>query len=115
MRVTDAFVQPWVNRNELLVETTVRNDTELPQTVTVAGNVSPWVNDAGTNVLEAPEPKWHLAKQVLALPAQRVQIPPGTNVTVKLKANVRGELKLWSPDMPNLYGLMVKVRDRGTS
>ena len=109
VRVTDTFVQPWVDRNELLVETTLRNDTDQPQQLVLAGSVSPWINDAGTDILSAPEARWHLGNEVLALPGQTVQVPPGTNLVVTLKVPVKNSLKLWSPATPNLYGLLLTV------
>jgi beta-galactosidase len=113
VRVTDAFVQPWVDRDELLVQTTLRNDTGQPQEVTIGGAVRPWINEAGTDVLSAPEPKWRLGKVVLTLNPQKIIIPPGTNIVVNLKASVKNRLKLWSPDTPNLYGLVVTVNRGG--
>lgn len=112
VRVTDAFIQPWVNRDELMIEATVRNDTDQPQEEILAGSVSAWINDAGPDVLSAPEPKWHLGKVVLIVPKQTVHIPAGTNVVVTFKVPVKDKLKLWSPDAPNLYGLVLNVTQK---
>jgi beta-galactosidase len=112
VRVVDAFLQPQVDRDELLVETTLRNDTDQPQEVTIAGMISPWINDAGADVLSAPEPKWHLGKEVLTVAKKEVQIPPGTNAVVRLQVAVKNKLKLWSPDAPNLYGLVLNITQK---
>ena len=113
LRVADVFVQPWLDRGELLVETTLRNDTDQPQEVTVGGDVSPWINEAGKDVLSAPEPKWRLGKAVLTIPSQKVRVSAKFSMTVTLKATVKDELKTWSPDNPNLYGLVLNVTENG--
>jgi beta-galactosidase len=111
VRVTDAFVQPWVDHDELVVTTTLRNDTHQSQEVTLEGAVSPWVNEAGPDVLSAAEPKWRLGRSVLRLPGRKVQIPAETNVVITLEVAVKGSLSLWSPDTPNLFGLVLNVVD----
>ncbi len=75
VHVTDAFVQPWVDRGELLVEITLRNDTPQAQKVTLGGEVNPWINDAGTDILSAPEPKWHLGNQFCRSPPKLCRFP----------------------------------------
>jgi len=109
VRIADAFVQPWVDRDELEIETTVQNDTDKTQEVTISSITVPWINAAGTNISSAPEPKWHLGKNVLTVPAQKIGIAPRTNVVVVLKTATHGRLKLWSPDDPNLYAAVLKV------
>jgi beta-galactosidase len=113
VRIADAFVQPWVDRDELLVQATVQNDSSKAEEIRLAGAVSPWVNDAGSDVLGAPEPKWHLAGKVLNLASDKILIPAGTNVVVTLKVPVKNRLKLWSPDTPNLYGLVLTLHGHG--
>ncbi len=113
VRVADVFVKPFVDRDTLEVEITVRNDSMREQTVEIKGVVQPWVNLAGTSVLDAPEPKWRLDPAVMSLPAQRVTITPGEARVIKMKAKVAGSLKLWSPDTPNLYGLVLSLDGDG--
>ncbi|HWH68481.1 MAG TPA: glycoside hydrolase family 2 TIM barrel-domain containing protein, partial [Candidatus Sulfotelmatobacter sp.] len=136
VRVDEVFVQPWVDRDELLVETTLRNDTDQPQKVKLGGTVSSWINEAepltpalsptdgareprineaGQDFVSAPEPKWRLGDKVLTLPGQTVQIPAGKTTTVTLKMPVKNRLKLWSPDTPNLYGLVLTLNGPGNS
>ena len=80
----------------------------------VGGVVQAWHNDAGASVLDAPEPRGHLeAKQALAIPPQSVTIAPGGTATVTLGQSVGGNLTLWTPDAPNLYGLTVTVQEDG--
>lgn len=109
VRVDDVFVQPLVDQDTLLAEVTLRNDTTQPQDVRVGGDISPWINLAGQDVLSAPEPKWKLDAPVLSFPNQNVTIAPGTTTKVTLQVSVAGKLKLWSPPSPNLYGMVIQV------
>ena len=109
VRADDVFVQPLVVQNRLEARVTIRNDGANVQTVTVGGEVAPWRNLAGQSVLDAPEPKWSLGAPVMTFAAQNVTVAPGQSALVTLRANANGRLKFWSPDAPNLYGLIVKT------
>ncbi len=109
LRVSDVFVQPLVSQNELRAQITIRNDGASEQTVSVGATVSPWRNLAGQSVLDAPEPKWRLDAPILTLSAQRTTIAPGKNATIVLRQKLTDQLKLWSLDAPNLYGLVANV------
>ncbi len=112
--VSDIYVQPLVDKDELHVEATVENNSADPASINVAGVVREWINGTGQSVLEAPEVKWKLAtSSSLELAGQSVQIAPGESQTVILTAKVGGRLKTWSPDAPNLYGLLLNVSAYG--
>ena len=112
--VSDVFVQPWVDRDELEVEATITNRSSLPATVSFAGSVRAWINLAGTSVTEAPAVKWKLARQPsLELAGDRLLLAPNQSQTVTLTATAGGRLKLWSPDHPNLYGLLLTLSVAG--
>lgn len=113
VRVDDVFVQPQVDKDTLLAEVTLRNDTAQPQKVQVGGDILPWINLAGADVLSAPEPQWKLDASVLSFPSQEATVPPGATTKVTLQIPVGGKLKLWSPDTPNLYGMIVAVTGGG--
>ena len=113
VRAEDTYVKPEVSRDTLTAEVTLRNDTAQPQTVEVGGSVQPWVSLAGRDGLSAPEPRWRLGGAVLGLPPQSVALAPHASATVTLRRQVAGRLKFWTPDTPNLYGLMVSVRRAG--
>ncbi|HXC36092.1 MAG TPA: glycoside hydrolase family 2 TIM barrel-domain containing protein, partial [Candidatus Acidoferrales bacterium] len=73
-----------------------------------------WINQAGQSVLDAPEVKWTLArKSSLRLAGQAMTLAPGESRTITLTAKVDGRLKQWSPDAPNLYGLLLTVSADG--
>ncbi|MFI5457067.1 MAG: glycoside hydrolase family 2 protein [Isosphaerales bacterium] len=111
VRAGDAFVKPWVDRDTLEVEVPLRNDSGREQSLDLGGSVQPWVNLAGVSILDAPEPKWRLDPPVMSLPARRVTLKAGEARIITLSAKVEGRLRLWSPDSPNLYGLVLSIRD----
>ena len=118
VRTDETVVQSQVAQNRLQVQVTVANDSDQPQTVSVGGQVQPWINDAPINdasasVLDAPEPRWHLGATVLSVPAQTVSIAARQRKTVTLAQTVNGQLKLWAPGTPNLSALVLNVTRGG--
>jgi beta-galactosidase len=108
-RVADVFVQPLVDQDTLKAEVTLRNDGTQARKFTVSGEILPWINQATQDVLTGPEPKWQLGVSQLTLPSQAVSLAPGEQKTIALQTQVGNKLKFWSPDSPNLYGLVVSV------
>lgn len=113
VRVAGLFVKPLVNKDSLEVEVTLRNDTAKAQQVSVGGKVHPWQSLAGNDVVSAPVPKWKLKEAVLAVPAVKVSVPAGQETTVTLKQTVGDKLAFWTPDSPNLYGLVLETAVNG--
>lgn len=112
--VSDVFVQSWVDKDELKVEATVANHSSSAATVALSGVVREWVNQTGKSVLEAPEVKWELGeKDLMKLSANAIKLAPGETQTVTLSAKVGGNLKLWSPETPNLNGLLLTASVNG--
>jgi hypothetical protein len=112
--VSDIFVQPLLNQDELGVKATVANHGSASATVSLSGVVREWVNLAGKSVLDAPEVKWKLAdKTSLELFSQQITLAPDESKVITLTAKVSGRLKQWSPDAPNLYGLLLNVSAAG--
>ena len=112
--VSDIYVQPLVDQDELKVVATVENHDAIPATINVSGEAREWMNQTGQSVLEAPEVKWTLADSPgLELPGQSVQLAPGESRTVTLTVKVGGRLKQWSPAAPNLYGLLLHLSAAG--
>ena len=122
VRAEETFVQSQVAQNRLQVQVTLTNDNNEAQNVSVGGRVQPWINDApihvaraglSVNVLDAPEPRWHLGAAVLTVPAQTVTLAAHGRKTVTLTQNVNGQLKLWAPGAPNLSALVLTVKREG--
>ncbi len=112
VRITEVFVQPWVDRDELNIELTIENTTTKRQKIAVGGDVREWVNLAGKDIISAAEIKWELGEKTLTIPAQKITLQAGEKRTITLSQSVTDELNFWSPDEPNLYSLLLEVEDR---
>ena len=109
----DVFVKPWVDRDELEIDVTVRNTTGATQRLRVGGQVRPWKTLAGSDVLSAPEEHWTLLEPVMGLSGCALSLLPGETKTVTLRESVGERLKTWSPRQPNLYAALVDVEADG--
>jgi hypothetical protein len=107
--VSNLFVQPFVSRDELRVEVTVRNETGATREYRVSGNVLSWINLAGNSVLDAPEPTWKLGAEALAIGGERLKIAAHAEKKITLTSRVNGRLALWSPGHPNLYAMIIRL------
>lgn len=109
VRVQDAFLKPQVKEGVLEAELTLRNDGVQPQRVEIGGEVKPWQNGAGQDVLLAPVPKWSLGATVVSFPKKSVLVGAKSSARVTLRLSPGQKLKAWSPNSPNLYGAVFKV------
>ena len=109
VRIRDVFVKPLVDRDTLELEVTLQNDTAAEQSLRLAGDIHPWINLAGHEVLSAPEPKWRLDPPVLNAAAREITLPPGGQTTVTLRETVRSRLQTWTPETPNLYAALLHL------
>jgi beta-galactosidase len=109
VRVADVFVKPWLDRDTLEAEITLRNDTDQPCAVTLSADVRPWLNEAAAPTLLAPVPKWRLGGKVLAFPETALTVPARGTAVHTLAVNPGGRLKTWSPDAPDLHALLVSL------
>ena len=98
VRVADAFVRPNVDKNELAVDVTVRNDGDRPRVMQVMADVRPWAVGGA------------LGDRVLTLQSATAQVLPRATATVTLTTPVRSELKLWLPTAPNLYAVVATAK-----
>ena len=113
VRVQDVYVQPLVDQDALELPVTIRNDTEREQRVRIGAQIHPWINRAGSSIIEAPEPRWELGAGVLEMLGDDILIAAGEARTITLHHRVAGRLKLWSPDAPNLYAAALSVQQDG--
>ena len=109
--ISNTFINPSLNTDELLVETTLTNTLSKAEEVNIGGQVYPWVNLAGNATISAPEPKWKLGAEVLSLPRQKIKIAANSSKTIYLKVKVNNKLKKWSGDNPNLYSLILTANN----
>ncbi len=111
VRVASTFVQPDVSQKALKVDVTLRNDSADDVSVDLAGEVHRWTSLAAKDGVEAPEPLWKLETSIdLRLKDPSILVPAHQEKTVALQVRVDSQLELWSPEHPNLYGLIVKVQ-----
>jgi len=109
--ITDTYIKPLLDQHKLIVQSTIVNEIDAPANVSISGDVSPWINKAGKGVIEAPEPKWALETTVLHLNEKRIRLEPRSTITITQEIPVDNILKEWSPDHPELYGLIVTLTD----
>ena len=115
VRIKDVFVQPWVDRGELLVELTVENTTQKRQQAEIGGDIREWINLTGKDVISAAEISWKLGESALTIPKQKLSLKAGESRRITLTQKVDGELKYWSPDEPNLYTLLLTLNNKRTT
>ncbi|MBQ8673208.1 MAG: glycoside hydrolase family 2 [Bacteroides sp.] len=113
LHIEDVFVKPLVGRGILELEVTVRNHTSQRADVRLGGDISEWLNLAGTDVISAPVPAWELGRVAMTLPETRVAIEPDAVRQVTLQLPVGEEvLKYWTPEQPNLYALLLSLKQK---
>lgn len=100
--IADTFVKPWVNQGVLEADVTLMNASQQDQTVQIGGEISPWTRSATA-------PSWRLEPAVLSIKESKVTVKAGQKATVVLRQAVDHQLRLWSPQSPNLYGLVLMM------
>ncbi len=112
LNISDIYVRPQLDSDLLVEQVTLTNNDPDTKRIGLQGKVYGWVNHAGSDVLSAPVPVSSLGKApVLQLSQQQIVIPAGGTVTVTLQQKITGQLKTWSPDAPNLYGMVISIND----
>ncbi len=107
--ITGTFLEPFVGRDTLSVTVTLRNTADRRTSVRLSGSIRPWIGEADTSVIGAPEPRGRLGRAVMALQGPSLTLPSHGDTTVTFSTVVRGRLSLWSPDTPRLYGVVVRM------
>ena len=109
IRVENTFIKPLLSKNKLEVEVTLINETDKTANISVEADVYKWISHAGKNIITAPLPSSEIEKNsALQIPAIAVSIPAHAKSVVTLSSPVADKLKLWFPQNPNLYALVVK-------
>jgi hypothetical protein len=109
--IQNTFVKPSIKTDVLTIEATITNTTDIAREVSITGDISPWINLAGKDVISAPEPKWDLGPIALTFPGNKVIIQPNSQATVSLSVKVNGRLKEWTIEHPDLNGLVLTLKD----
>lgn len=113
-RIEDIYVKPLVGRGTLEIEVTLTNSDTKKLNVELSGDISEWINLAGTDVNSAPVPAWELGRQAMAVKPVKVSVAPGDTVRTVIALPVaEGTLKYWTPETPNLYSLVLSAKTGG--
>lgn len=107
--ISDTYIKPWVERDELEIDVTVKNTTSGIIKFSFDGDINRWVNLNGKSIMNIPELNWTLGENALKISASKLQIDPGETKVFPFKAKINGTLDLWSPDSPNLYALVLSL------
>ena len=95
VRVTEAFIKPWVDRDEFEIDVNIINQSRQLKTILLGGDAREWINNAGKTILDAPEIKWTLGHTALTIDPVSVTLKPGETQKVTLQTKVGNRLKLW--------------------
>ena len=106
------YLYKWVDKNELKVEVELINLSPEKASLTLNGEVREWVNQAGKDILTAPEIKWTLGSTALTMPVTTVTLQKGEKKKVVITQHPDHRLKFWTPDTPDLYTLLLTVNGK---
>ncbi len=113
VHIENVYVKPLVSKGALEFDVTVRNDTDEKADLRLQGSVREWINKAGTDVNSAPVPAWTLGIEALQVAPTRISVAAHSSQCVTLQVPVKqDELKYWTPEQPNLYALLLSVKDK---
>ena len=114
--ISDVFVKPDVEKGVLEVEIEVNNTTASDKVISLSGDILKWINQAGQELVEAPEQKETLGEKVLAFDAlNNLEIAAGEKTRRSVVVKVDGDLEFWTPDTPNLYAAILRVKQKGNT
>ncbi|MDO5446876.1 MAG: glycoside hydrolase family 2 TIM barrel-domain containing protein [Prevotellaceae bacterium] len=108
--IADVFAKPLVDQNLLSFTVTIINNSSKKQSLRLCGDVKSWINDAGSDVISAAEPKYHLGETIFNIQSDKITLRPGETKVIEIKRQINDELKYWTPDTPNLYALLLHAK-----
>jgi len=107
--ISDVYIRPQVDSDKLEADVTITNNSDNDQKITIGGDVYRWIP------AELPLPSANLEnKPSLTFPSTVITTPAHSSIVHTLAIDVRGRLRLWSPDSPALYGLVTRLSDDDT-
>ncbi len=114
--VKDVYVLPDVPEDQLRIQVTIENRSNLPANLTVNVVVKAlipfMIPDDGIQVV----PHYDLEDQpVIELPRGQIQVEADTEAVLTLETPVSGKLLKWDTDNPNLYAGLVTLEQDGKS
>jgi len=110
LAVSNVFVQPDVKDGQLNLAVAVKNQTTKAQTFTLSASVRRWEKQGKNDALEGPLSNGILKEEVLKMyHSKKISLKPGDSIVVNLGRKVEGKLNAWTPETPNLYGVIVSL------
>lgn len=110
VRVSDVYIKPMPDAGRLEAEVTLTNDSKKEVMISLNGETYPWKSQRGNDIVSAPVPHYTLdSKASLELPEVRIKVPAHGKATAVLSSTVKDELAYWSPESPNLYGMLIRA------
>jgi beta-galactosidase len=113
IHIENLYVKPLVSKNVLELEVTIKNHSGKKEFLSLQGSISPWINQAGNDIHSAPVPKGMLGVKALDVPEYKISVDAGQTLKQTIIIPVAdGTLAYWTPDYPNLYGLILNLKDK---
>lgn len=110
INISNVYINPELDSGILRAQVHIVNSSSAAKNITVGDKVFSWINKAGTDVLSAPLPEGELGKNaVLQSESKKITLAAGAATTITITQKITGQLKTWSPDAPNLYGMVVSL------
>ena len=111
VRVEDVFIMPEVDKGELVIMVTVRNDSPKKAKIRLVADIRKWINLAA----DPAEISWTLGESAASIAGRgTVSLAPGAKETVVLSRDIpEGLLEYWSPDSPALYTAVLSLECDG--
>ncbi|MDR2058106.1 MAG: beta-galactosidase [Dysgonamonadaceae bacterium] len=111
IRITDVFVQPYLDENRLDFDIEIINLSKKTQTISMEGDIREWISRVGEGILDAPEINWKLGNSIMNIQGGQAVIASGETKKIRLTQTINNQLKEWSPAAPNLYTLLLSVKN----
>lgn len=111
VHIKDVFVQPDVKNNFLIIETTIKNTLNKDITLFVDGLVKPVISKAydDDDIIDIT-PQHNLNSGIkLEFSRETLEISANTEIKYILKKEVNNQIKLWNPEDPNLYAIILSL------
>ena len=103
--VSTVYIRPLVDSDKLEADVTITNNSDKDQKLSIGGDVCRWIPAA------LPLPSADLEnKPSITFPAVPITVPAHSSIVQTMSIDIRGRLRLWSPDSPVLYGLVARLK-----
>lgn len=110
LAITNVFVQPNVQKDTLAFSVSIKNNSTKKQSFTINASIKNWVKPITSDINLLPVDNGGMTDEVFAIAnAKKFTLKAGDSIVVNLNRKINGELKLWSPESPNLYGSVISL------